>query len=198
MINNLLIRRHLELKLQMDEIEFIYLGNEEKYPIDNLVVNYITKEIYVLNEYSIIPLVKGKDIIRNFDFGVKEIGTTRYLMGKYLSSPESLIMNPTFIMDILLSKRKVKYKKEYPKLYKSLSEEEFKLESKSLIGDDPNFLIFLEKINPLINVISFNLLIYHILLNPSNIIFRGDIKEYNVVKFSKNIEFNFLKEWFYI
>ena len=50
MINNLILKRHLEIKMCMDEIEFVFLSDLEKYPIQDLVVNYITKEIYILNK----------------------------------------------------------------------------------------------------------------------------------------------------
>lgn len=197
MINNLILKRHLEIKMCMDEIEFVFLSNLEKYPIQDLVVNYITKEIYILNKNEKILLIKDNNIIKPFNFGMEKTSEITSLIDNYMPSPEGLLMNTAFIMDILLSKRPVKLPENYPRLYKSLDEDTFKSELKSLIPNHVDYLIFLEDINPIINIISFNLLIYYVCINVDKINLLS-FKDINTFKFSENVEFNFLKDWLYI
>ena len=207
-VNNLILELMSALKANIVNIVDIEVGGFQ-YPSESLEINYITKELYLVNKdrSKYITIIKGTEVLKD----IKIIADNSYYRDEFKSLLNNKEFNIREHIDLslitLLSRRKFSkadYKsnpKDSIQLYKDIDREEVDELIKNIVN--PTRIEELKSVTTILLDSDigktrqiYNLMIYLLLLNGIKLSGTIKINNYNKLKLYKNVNIIIKDDWY--
>ena len=207
-VNNLILELMSALKANIVNIVDIEVDGFQ-YPSESLEINYITKELYLVNKdrSKYITIIKGAEVLKD----IKIIADNSYYRDEFKSLLNNKEFNIREHIDLslitLLSRRKFSkadYKsnpKDNIQLYKDIDREEVDELIKNIVN--PTRIEELKSVTTILLDSDigktrqiYNLMIYLLLLNGIKLSGTIKINNYNKLKLYKNVNIIIKDDWY--
>ena len=207
-VNNLILELMSALKANIVNIVDIEIDGFQ-YPSESLEINYITKELYLVNKdrSKYITIIKGTEVLKD----IKIIADNSYYRDEFKSLLNNKEFNIREHIDLslitLLSRRKFSkadYKsnpKDNIQLYKDIDREEVDELIKNIVN--PTRIEELKSVTTILLDSDigktrqiYNLMIYLLLLNGIKLSGTIKINNYNKLKLYKNVNIIIKDDWY--